>query len=60
MEKVIGSDLSDVAEQAKIECLAGLPDADVKAAAWASITDPASTESIYNREAKMRGFYSWS
>jgi hypothetical protein len=39
--------------------MAGLPDPAVKRDAWASITDPTTTESIYNREAKMRGFYSW-
>ncbi len=57
MEKVIGADKSDLAENARIKCLACLPDAKVKEEAWTAITS--STETIYAREAKMAGFYSW-
>lgn len=59
LEKVIGDDKTDVAENTRAKCYAGLPDAEVKAKVWAEITDPHSKESVYLRTAKIQGFYSW-
>ena len=57
MEKIMGSDNSDIAIRCKAACMAGLPDAENKAKVWAEITDPSSQESLYVRGAKMSGFY---
>lgn len=59
MEKVIGSDKSDLAENTRLTCLAGLPDKESKAENWKAITDVNSEESLYKRSARMAGFYSW-
>ena len=42
-----------------MSCDAGLPEAENKAKVWKEITDVNSTESIYDRSARMAGFYSW-
>lgn len=57
--KVTGDDNSDLAINARARCMAGLPDAAMKAKVWAEITDLNSTESLYVRSAKISGFYSW-
>ena len=59
LKVVIGEDKSDIAENTKETCLALIPTAENKAQVWASICDPNSTESLYKRQAKMAGFYSW-
>lgn len=59
IEKTLGDDKSDLASAARETCLAGFPDAEIKARVWAEISDPHSTESVYTRQAKMNGFYSW-
>jgi hypothetical protein len=58
MEEVIGDDKSDLAENARITCMACLPDVEGKATTWASITDPNSGDSLKESNAKMSGFYS--
>ena len=55
----MGDDKSDIAKRLRWTCDAGLPDAKNKERVWQEIADPASKESIYDREAKMAGFYSW-
>jgi len=42
LEKILGSDNSDIAVRCRAACMAGLPDAENKAKVWAEITDPAS------------------
>ena len=59
LEKVLGEDKSDIAQNTRDTCMALLPSAEGKAQVWAAITDVTSTESIYKRGAKMGGFYSY-
>ena len=59
LEKTIGDDKSDIAENVRLSCYASLPDPEQKAKTWQEITDSESKESKYVREAKMAGFYSW-
>ena len=56
---ITGDDNSDRAINARARCIAGLPDAAIKAKVWAEITDLNSQESLYVRNAKISGFYSW-
>lgn len=58
LETTLGEDKTDLAEQCRAACLAGLPDPEVKARVWQEVTDPNSTDSVYIRNAKMGGFYS--
>ena len=58
LEANLGEDKTDLAEQCRAACLAGLPDPEVKARVWQEVTDPSSTDSVYIRNAKMAGFYS--
>ena len=58
MDTTLGDDQSDLTENCRATCLAGLPDPEVKARVWAEITDPNNTDSLYRRSAKMTGFYS--
>lgn len=57
--KITGDDNSDIAINTRARCMAGLPDAAIKAKVWAEITDLNSQESLYVRNAKISGFYSW-
>ena len=57
--KITGDDNSDIAINTRARCIAGLPDAAIKAKVWAEITDLNSQESLYVRNAKISGFYSW-
>lgn len=57
--KVTGDDNSDIAINTRARCMAGLPDAAMKAKVWAEITDINSSDSVYLRTAKISGFYSW-
>lgn len=45
----MGDDKSDIAINVKETCLAYLPDPDVKAQIWQSITNTESKESMYTR-----------
>ncbi len=58
LEVTLGDDKSDLSENCRASCLAGLPDPEVKARVWQEITDPNSKDSLYVRNAKMAGFYS--
>jgi len=58
MEEVMGDEKSDLAENARLTCMACLPDAEGKAETWAAITDPNSGDSMKESIAKMSGFYS--
>jgi len=57
LEKTIGDDKSDIAQNTRDTCLACKACPDSKAKIWADITDMNSTESVYTRQAKMQGFY---
>ena len=59
LEKVLGDDKSDIAQNTRETCNALIPTAESKEAVWLAITDVNSTDSIYKRSAKMGGFYSW-
>jgi hypothetical protein len=59
LKVVIGEDKSDIATNTIETCQALIPTAENKAQVWESICDPNSTESLYKRQAKMAGFYSW-
>ena len=59
LELTLGDDKSDLAENCRATCLAGLPDPEVKARVWAEVTDPNNADSVYVRSAKMAGFYSY-
>ena len=58
LETTLAGDTSDLAENCRTACMAGLPDAEVKARVWAEITDPNNSDSAYVRSAKMSAFYS--
>ena len=58
LEMTLGDDKSDIATETRAFCMAGLPDASVKASIWNDITDPANTESKNMKESKMAGLYS--
>lgn len=53
LESTLGDDKSDLAENCRASCMAGLPDAEVKAQIWAEITNPSSKDSVYVKSAKM-------
>jgi len=59
LELTLGDDKSDLAENCRAGCLASLPDPEVKARVWQEVTDPNNTDSLYVRNAKMGGFYSY-
>lgn len=59
LEKTLGDDKSDIAQNTRDTCMALLPTPESKAQVWQAITDVTSTESIYKRSAKMGGFYSY-
>ena len=59
LETTLGEDKSDLVENCRAGCLAGLPDPEVKARVWQEVTDPNNTDSLYVRSAKMGGFYSF-
>jgi hypothetical protein len=59
LEVIIGDNKSDIAKNARFACLAILPKAEVKERVWKELTDPNSTESLYDRSAKMGAFSSW-
>lgn len=59
LQKIAGDDMTDKGERLRATCNAALPDAAVKAQIWADITNPASTDSLYVKSAKMGGFYNW-
>ena len=59
LERTLGDDKSDIAQNTRDTCFALLPTAESKAQIWQQITDVNSTESIYKRAAKMGGFYSY-
>lgn len=54
---ILGDDKSDIAERCRAQCMASLPDPDIKAKVWAEIIDPNNSDSLYVRQAKMGGFY---
>lgn len=59
MTKVMADDNTDIAVNTRAKCMAGLPDAALKAKTWAEIVDCNSKDSVYLRTAKIQGFYSW-
>lgn len=59
LEEVLGDDKTDQAVNTRAKCMVCLPTAEAKAKAWAEITDPDSQESVYLRQAKISGLYSW-
>ena len=59
LTKVMADDNSDIAINTRAKCMAGLPDAAMKAKIWAEIIDTNSKDSVQHRTAKIAGFYSW-
>ena len=59
LKKITADDNSDIAINTRAKCMAGLPDAAIKAKIWAEITDLNSKDSLYVKNAKIAGFYSW-
>lgn len=59
LKKITADDNSDIAINTRAKCMAGLPDAALKAKIWAEITDLNSKDSLYVKNAKIAGFYSW-
>ena len=57
LQSVLKGDESDLAKNTILTCEASIPDAANKAAVWKEITDPQSTLSAKQREAKMSGFF---
>ena len=59
MNEYLGTNNSDLAINMRYSCIASLPDPEKKEVVWNELIDPSSTYSIYQRKAKMQGFYSW-
>lgn len=57
LEKVLGDDKSDIANNLRLTCKTLLPDAKSKEEAWAEISDHSNTLSSYERNAMMAGFF---
>ena len=60
LEKVLKDDKSDIAKTVRLQCEVSIADPAVKAQAWKDITDPNSSFSMKEKQAKMSGFYAWS
>jgi aminopeptidase N len=56
-DKIINGDVSDLCKLANLTCIASLPDAKVKETVWQELIDPKSQLSLYERRAKMQGFF---
>jgi hypothetical protein len=54
---VHGDDTSDLAQNIRLTCMASLPDAGVKEEVWLELVAPQSKFSLYQRKAKMQGFF---
>jgi hypothetical protein len=59
LEVVVGDNKSDIAKNTRFACHAILPKAETKERIWKELTDPTSTESLYEKTAKMGAFSSW-
>lgn len=59
IDDYLGTNNSDLAINMRYSCMASLPDPENKEKVWQELVDPTSTLSIYQRQAKMQGFYSW-
>lgn len=57
LSKVLAEDKSDLAQQIKLACFAGMPDPKMKEQVWKEFTDPKSKLSLKDREAQMDNFY---
>mmetsp|Transcript_42769 Transcript_42769/g.41119 ORF Transcript_42769/g.41119 Transcript_42769/m.41119 type:complete len:233 (+) Transcript_42769:2025-2723(+) len=60
LEKVLEGDNSDLATNLRLTCEAALPSAESKAKVWAILTDPNSSESLYQKSARISGFYAYN
>ena len=54
---VVAEDKSDVAQELKLACYAGMPDQKMKEKVWKEFTDPKSKLSMKERQAQMDSFY---
>lgn len=59
LEEVLKDDKSDIATRTRMACMASIPDAQTKEQVWNELTDPKSQFSLYEKSAKMSGFYSF-
>ena len=57
LQKVLGNDVSDLAQNLKLTCMASLPDPATKEQVWLELIDTNSSFSLYQRRAKMQGFF---
>ena len=57
MDSILAADTSDLAQKTKFTCEACLPDSATKEKIWSEILDPESTFSLYQKRAKMVGFF---
>lgn len=55
--KIIGDDKSDLALNTQLTCEASLPDPLIKEKIWQELINPQSKLSLYQKRAKMGGFY---
>jgi len=60
LNKVLEGDNSDLASNLRLTCESALPSAEAKAKVWAILTDLNSTESMYQKSARMSGFYAYN
>jgi hypothetical protein len=49
IDMILGDDKSDIAERCRAQCMASLPNPDIKAKVWAEIIDPNNSDSLYVR-----------
>ena len=50
LQKVLGNDVSDLAQNLKLTCMASLPDPATKEQVWLELIDTNSSFSLYQRE----------
>jgi len=60
LERILEGDKSDLAHNLRLTCEASLPDPAVKAKVWAILTDPNCPESLYQKSARIHGFYAYN
>lgn len=57
LEKIIGDKQNNIAKNLRFQCHASIANAQIKEEVWQELIDPKSKLSIYERQAKMHGFY---
>ncbi len=60
LEATLGDDKTDLAANCRLTCMVALPDPEVKERTWQELIDVNSKDSLYEKRAKIAGFYAQS